>query len=50
MQDILFLDDNFRTNTPGKTGAWQVRLKESLVFSENVSNFMKRLAKRYNRY
>lgn len=50
MQDILFLDDDFRTNTPGKTGAWQVRLKESLVFSENVSNFMKRLAKRYNRY
>ncbi len=49
MQDILLLDENYRINTPGKAGAWQTRLKESLVFSDNVALIMKRRAKRFKR-
>lgn len=49
MQDILLLDDGYRINTPGKVGAWTMRLKESMVFTDNVKLTMKRRAKRFNR-
>lgn len=49
MQDILLLDDEYRVNTPGQIGAWTTKLKESMIFTDNVKMIMKRRAKRFNR-
>lgn len=49
MQDILGLDGEFRTNLPGSIGCWRTRIKESLIFTDNVSTLMKRRAKRFLR-
>lgn len=48
MQDILGMDNNYRINTPGSTGCWQTRIKES-VFTPTLCTAMKRRAKRFDR-
>lgn len=48
IQDILYLGSDFRINTPGKTGCWRMRIKES-VFTKTLASSVKRLCKRYKR-
>ncbi len=48
VQDVLFLDEKYRINTPGTTGCWTVRIKES-VFTESLAGSLKRRAKRFGR-
>lgn len=48
IQDVLGLDNKYRINTPGSTGCWTMRIKES-VFTQTLSTAMKRRAKRFNR-
>ena len=48
IQDVLGLDNKYRINTPGSTGCWTMRIKES-VFTQTLSTAMKRRAKRFDR-
>lgn len=48
VQDVLMLDTQFRINTPGTTGDWRVRIKES-VFTDTLAQSLKRRARRFNR-
>ncbi len=48
VQDVLFMDTEYRINTPGTLGWWTVRIKES-VFTDTLAQSLKRRAKRFNR-
>lgn len=48
VQDVLFMDGDYRINTPGTTGCWTVRIKES-VFTDTLASSLKRRAKRFDR-
>lgn len=48
VQDILALGEEYRINTPGTTGWWTVRIKES-VFTDTLASSLKRRAKRFDR-
>lgn len=48
IQDLLYLDGKYRINTPGTTGCWKVRIKES-VFTDVFAASLKRRANRFNR-
>lgn len=49
MQDLLGLDDTYRTNVPGTTGNWTCRLKESMLFTDNVKLILQRKSCRFGR-
>lgn len=47
--DLLEMDESGRINCPGKSGSWTMRIKESMLFTDNVASMMKRRAKRFGR-
>lgn len=48
VQDVLYLDSEYRINNPGTIGWWRVKIKES-VFTDTLSASLKRRAKRFGR-